>query len=211
VTVATSRLRRLASPPAPEPLREQEGERCELCSEPIAPEHRHVVDLRARSLLCACRGCTILLDRPGAGGSQYRLVPERRLHLAGFRLDDLQWAALRIPVELAFFFRSSSVGCVAAVYPGALGATESLLELEAWRDLEAANPVLGSLVDDVEALLVNRAAEPHAYFLVPIDDCYRLAGVMRSHWKGLAGGTDVWRAIDAFFDELRLRAQREGS
>jgi Family of unknown function (DUF5947) len=208
MSIAASRLRRLAAPRPAEPVEHVEQvERCDLCAEPIAAEHRHVVDVHARSLLCACRGCALLLDRRGAGGGHYRLVPERRLRLEGFRLDDVQWAALRLPVDLAFFFRSSSAGRVAAVYPGAMGATESLLELDAWQELEAANPVLLELEDDVEALLVNRAGGRREHFLVPIDDCYALAGVMRTHWKGFAGGAEVWREIDAFFDRLRERAQ----
>ena len=44
------------------------------------------------------------------------------------------------------------------------------------------------------------------YFLVPIDDCYALAGIVRTHWKGLTGGAEVWREIDAFFDRLREQA-----
>ncbi len=206
MSVAPSRLRRLAAPPTPA-VAELEIEHCDLCSEPIAPAHRHVVDLKARSLLCACRACALLLDRKGAGGGHYRLVPERRLRLAGFLLDDAQWAAFRIPVDLAFFFRSSSVGRIAAVYPGAMGATESQLELEAWQQLEQANPVLRELEDDVEALLVNRAGERREHFLVPIDDCYALAGVMRTHWKGFAGGAEVWREIDAFFTGLRAETR----
>ena len=92
-----------------------------------------------------------------------------------------------------------------------MGATESELELESWEELEAENPVLGELEDDVEALLVNRAGARREYFLVPIDDCYALAGVLRTHWKGLAGGAEVWREIDAFFDRLRERAPRKGA
>ena len=38
-----------------------------------------------------------------------------------------------------------------------MGPTESLLELDAWQALEAANPVLAQMEPDVEALLVNRA------------------------------------------------------
>jgi hypothetical protein len=210
MSATESPLRRLAASRPVEPV--EQIERCELCAEPIAPEHRHVVDLQARSLLCACRGCALLLDRRGAGGGHYRLVPERRLRLDGFDLDDVRWSSLAIPVDLAFFFRSSSAGRVAAVYPGAMGATESLLELETWQELEEANPVLRELDDDVEALLVNRAGGRREHFLVPIDDCYALAGVMRTHWKGFGGGAEVWREIDAFFDRLRERAQQqEGS
>jgi hypothetical protein len=209
VSVTTSRLRRLAVPPPA--VEVAETERCELCTEPIAPGHRHVVDLKARSLLCACRACVLLLDRKGAGGAHYRLVPERRLRLDGFELDDRQWSSLNIPVDLAFFFRAGSIGRVVAVYPGAMGATESQLELDAWQELEGANPVLRELEDDVEALLVNRAGGRREHYLVPIDDCYALAGVMRTHWKGFGGGAEVWREIDRFFDRLREQATREGA
>jgi hypothetical protein len=29
---------------------------------------------------------------------------------------------------------------------------------------------------------------------------------MRTHWRGLSGGDDVWREIDAFFTRLEQRA-----
>jgi hypothetical protein len=53
-------------------------------------------------------------------------------------------------------------------------------------------------------LLVNRTARE--YFVLPIDECYRLVGLMRSHWKGLSGGTEVWREIHLFFAEMKGRA-----
>ena len=57
----------------------QPGERCDLCAEPIADEHGHLVDLEARRLLCACRGCYLLFTPEGAGGDHYRSVPDRYL------------------------------------------------------------------------------------------------------------------------------------
>lgn len=180
-------------------------ERCDLCGEPVPPVHRHLVDLSDRRLLCCCRACTILFDRPGAGGGNLRLVPIRRRRLDGFRLDDAAWERLRIPVDLAFFFRSTASERVVALYPGPAGATESLLDLGAWTDLEAANPVLAELEDDVEALLVRRTPVPPEHWLVPVDDCYELVGLMRSHWAGLSGGQNVWAAIERFFAELPTR------
>ena len=181
---------------------------------PIAPEHRHIVDLSTRTLMCACRACTLLFDRKAAGGGHYRLVPDRRLRIERFRLDDGAWESLRIPVEMAFFFHSNQVGRVVAFYPSPAGATESLLDLEAWRELAAANPVLDELESDVEALLVHRGDGAGGPWLVPIDDCYDLVGLMRTHWSGLSGGEEVWRRIDAFFAQLDRRAKtvdREGS
>ena len=62
---------------------------------------------------------------------------------------------LRIPVDMAFFFRNSAAGRVMAFYPSPMGPTESLLELSTWDELERANPVLLELEPDVEALLVE--------------------------------------------------------
>jgi Family of unknown function (DUF5947) len=184
--------------------REQELERCDLCGEPIPAKHRHLLDLESRELMCACQACRLLFERPaaGLGGAHYRLVPDRRLQLDDFAMDDAMWARLRIPVEMAFFFHSTPAERVQAYYPGPMGATESLLELGAWEELERDNPVLATLEPDVEALLVNRARGARQYFLVPIEDCYRLAGLIRTRWRGLSGGEEVWKEIEGFFKEV---------
>jgi hypothetical protein len=51
-----------------------------------------------------------------------------------------------------------------------------------------------------------RRAEQSEYYLVPVDECYRLVGLIRARWKGLSGGTEVWEEIARFFDGLRQRA-----
>jgi uncharacterized protein DUF5947 len=184
--------------------REQQLEHCDLCGEAIPPRHRHLLDLSSRELMCACQACRLLFEKPaaGGGGAHYRLVPDRRLELEDFVMDDVAWARLRIPVDMAFFFHSSQAGRVQAYYPGPMGATESLLELEAWEDLVRDNPVLETLEPDVEALLVNRARGARMHFVVPIEDCYRLAGLIRTRWRGLSGGEEVWKEIDGFFKEV---------
>ena len=186
---------------------EEVEERCELCGEPIPPEHRHVVDLQSRELMCACRACTILFDGAEAGGGHFRLVPDRRLRLPDFELDDLRWASLQIPVDMAFFFRNSQADRVMAMYPSPAGPTESLLELDEWEEIERANPVLASLEPDVEALLVNRARGARDYYVVPIDDCYLLVALIRTRWRGFTGGAEVWDAIRDFFAGLQDRSE----
>ncbi len=205
--MTASKLREVVRRAATVPERAEQEERCELCGEPIAPQHRHVIDLTNRELLCACRACSILFDSGAAGGGHYRLVPDRRLALADFRLDDVRWADLRIPVEMAFFFRNSEAGKVVAYYPSPAGPTESLLELDAWDELERANPRLRDLEPDVEALLVNRARGKRQHFVVPIEDCYRLVALIRTHWQGFSGGTEVWEEIDGFYDGLARQAK----
>jgi hypothetical protein len=206
--MSPSRLRAVARRASQE--REAELEHCDLCGEPIPPEHRHLLDLRSRELMCACRACKILFDRGAAGGGHFRLVPDRRLRLADFQLDDVAWEELRLPVEMAFFFHSSDAGRVVAYYPSPAGPTESLLELEAWEQIVADNPVLESMEADVEALLVNRARGARQVFLVPIEDPYRLVALIRTRWRGLTGGREVWEEIGRFYDGLDRRARRAG-
>ncbi len=185
----------------------EQEERCELCSAPLPVEHRHLLDLRSRQLLCACRPCSLLFDRRAAGGEHYRLLPDRRLRLDDFELDETAWEQLRIPVEMAFFFYSSAAERVVAFYPSPMGATESRLELTAWEQLEGANPVLATMDQDVEALLVNRARGVRGHWIVPVDDCYRLVAVIRTRWRGFSGGKEVWQEIEHFFNDLDGRAR----
>jgi len=188
-----------AEAPAPQ-------EHCELCGTPLGPQHRHLLARASRELVCACRPCALLFDREGAGLGRYVPIPERRLRLDGFALDDATWESLRVPVDMAFFFVHSELGRTVAFYPGPMGATESQLQLEAWAAIVAANPPLEALQPDVEALLVNRARGARSHWLVPIDDCYELVGLIRTTWRGLSGGREVWERIDGFFDQLDRRS-----
>jgi hypothetical protein len=108
---------------------------------------------------------------------------------------------------MAFFFFSSAAERVLAYYPGPMGPTESQLQLSSWRQLENENPILAELEPDVEALLVNRVGDEPRYWLVPLDECYSLVGLIRMHWKGLSGGQQVWQEIDRFFADLDHRAR----
>ncbi len=182
-------------------------EYCDMCGEPVPPEHRHLLDLSNRGILCACQACSLLFDKQGAGSGKYKLVSDRRLYLEDFKMTDAQWEGLLIPVNMAFFFRSSEAGRVVALYPGPAGPTESLLELATWEELEERHPILRDMEPDVEALLVNRVREAREYFLVPIDECYKLVGLIRLNWRGLSGGNEVWVEIRRFFEDLRVRAK----
>ena len=101
--------------------------------------------------------------------------------------------------------RSSVAGGVVALYPSPAGATESQLDLGSWDALCAENPALEGLEADSEGLIVNRMAEPHQHAIAPIDDCYRLVGIVKASWEGISGGPELERAIAAFFGELRER------
>lgn len=182
-------------------------QQCELCGESILPEHRHLLEVSSREILCVCRPCSILFDREAASEGRYRLIPDRHLFLEDFEMDDAQWDSLRIPVDMAFFFHSAPAGRVVAFYPSPMGPTESLLKLGTWEELEGSNPVLKGMERDVEALLVNRVWGAREHFLVPMDECYSLVGLIRMHWRGLSGGSKVWEEIDRFFENLKKRSK----
>ena len=188
-------------------------ERCEMCAADIGEQHQHVVDLVGRGLMCTCRPCYLLFTAEGAE-LRYRAVPDRYLALVDFALFAGQWDDLEIPVGLAFFFPNSEQGRTVAFYPGPAGATESELPLGAWDRIVDANPVLGSLAPDVEALIVrmpDRSRSEVEAHLVPIDRCYELVGALRTAWRGFDGGQEARALLDAFFADLAVRgAPRSG-
>ncbi|CAN5299323.1 DUF5947 family protein [soil metagenome] len=198
-----SPLRRFAQP-RPRPAA---GEVCELCAQPVDDRHGHVVDTERRSLLCACRSCYLLFARPGAGQGRYRAVGERYLRVEPFALSPLQWSALQIPVGMAFFLVNSHLGRTVAFYPSPAGATESLLELDAWEDIVGANPALADLEPDAEAALVRSGDVTTSCHIVPVDRCYELVGALRLHWRGFDGGQEVHERIDAFFEDVQARSR----
>lgn len=182
-------------------------EYCELCSVELRADHQHLIEPAARKLICSCDACAILFSGQGV---KYKRVPRRVQFLRDFRLTDGQWDSLMIPIEMAFLFHSTPHGKVVAFYPSPAGATESLLALETWNDVVKDNPVLLELQPDVEALLVNRVGAGRGvkpqFYVVPIDECYKLVGLIRLHWRGLSGGTEVWREVGQFFAELKTKA-----
>ena len=200
VVAGLRRLRATRPAPAPEPVKS--GAVCDLCGNGMDEDHRHLLHLTERRILCSCEPCWAMR----AGDPELRPTGTRMQLLEGFDLSDELWAGFQIPIGLTFFFVTEASGVV-ALYPSPAGATESELYLEAWNDLVAANPILDGLEHEVEALVVDRISEPHAYAIVPIDRCYELVGTIKANWQGISGGTAVEDAVGVFFARL---GDREG-
>jgi hypothetical protein len=177
-------------------------ERCDICHTTIPDGHRHLLQLEQRRIECVCEPCWA---RHG-GDPQYRPTGSRTLWLDDLLLPDELWASFQIPIGLAFLMRSSTAGCVVAMYPSPAGATESELHFQTWSELVALNPLLDNLEVDIEGLIINRLSEPPHYAIAPIDRCYELTGRVKASWQGISGGDGVGDAVAAFFDELRARA-----
>ena len=182
-------------------------EHCDLCQEVLAPNHRHLLELANRTLICTCTACFLLFHKDGAGSGKYRTVPRRFLAMPNFVMSDGEWDDLMIPVNMVFIYRSAGSKPVTALYPGPAGATESLLSLENWSTLVQNNPILETLEHDVEALLIYRVRGVREYYVVPIDVCYELVGLIRRSWRGLSGGDAVWKNIADFFGRIRAQAR----
>jgi hypothetical protein len=181
---------------------------CGLCGATLAHAHHHHVDIVSRRLSCTCRACWLLSGTRQGPGS-YRAVPDRYVAGPALRWDSALWDALQVPVDIAFFMFNSAIGRTIAFYPSPAGATESALTLDAWRDVEQANPWVRAAAPDVEALLVRRGRSDGSEwegYIVPIDACYDLVGRIRLQWTGFSGGAAVQAEVDRFFADAAKSA-----
>jgi hypothetical protein len=178
--------------------------RCELCSVGLAAEHRHMLEMSNAQIVCACDSCALRFQSVLDG--RFKLIPRNVYALPELDFTDIKWESLALPINLAFFFQSSRENKMKAMYPSPAGATESLLPLKAWDSLVATNIILARVQPDVEALLVNRVGTNREYYLAPMDVCFELVGLIRVHWRGLAGGEIVWGEIDKFFSRLQMES-----
>jgi len=161
--------------------REAALEHCELCGTPVPAEHSHVLELATRDVKCACRPCGLLFER----AEKMRLIPTDVFPAE----VDVPMEQLALPVDIAFFFRTGDE--LKCFYPSPMGPTESLLPIAFDVDLE----------DEVQALLVYRERQ----WIVGIDVCYALVGLIRTRWRGFTGGAEVWRELDKLWDGLDRR------
>jgi hypothetical protein len=197
-----SSMRKLArsAPPADTGAKTEGG--CELCGISLGENHRHLLHLTERRIICACATCWA----QRSGDPELRPTGSRVVWLGDFELPEELWARLEIPIGLSFFMLSSVAEAVVAMYPSPAGATESELDLVAWQELSTLNPILTGIEPDAEALVVNRITEPHSYVIAPIDECYGLVGAIKMNWEGISGGPVLEKTVPAFFDDLRRRA-----
>jgi hypothetical protein len=208
-TATLQRMRALAHAPGAgavasngKPSSGPSAERCDICRAALPDDHRHLLHLEERRIVCACEACWAL----HSGDAEYRPAGTRTVWLEQPDLDDELWGRFQIPIGLAFFMRSTVTGGMVALYPSPAGATESELSLQAWEELVRRNPVLDDLEPDAEALIVNRLPGRPECVIAPIDSCYALVGLIKSRWEGISGGAALTEAVPAFFASLRQRA-----
>lgn len=171
--------------------------RCEMCGVALAVRHDHVVDAGGGRVRCACVACAGVFVRPSCGIPR-GVTRARRLDAT---VDDADWRALGVPIAIAFFRRAAS-GAVIAHVPGPAGTTASPLADGAWAALRARHSGLPDIAREIEAVLVSGLDGAEGAYLVSNDLYYRLAGILRARWRGVAGGEEARAAVAAFFAEL---------
>jgi hypothetical protein len=181
------------------------GERCDLCTLPLEPAHPHVLELATRTVSCVCRAGAVLF-RHAEAHARFRTVPDRIRAEPAFALSRDRWAAIGVPVGLAFYVRDDD-GAARISYPGPAGVVDGELDAEAWQEIAAATPLVADLEPEVEALLLRAVpgAERLWCHLVPITAAYELVALLRQSWRGFTGGPDADRALDDFFSDLTRR------
>ena len=114
-------------------------------------------------------------------------------------LDDAQWDALRIPVDLVFFFRQTLVAVrqpsLLAFYPG---PGRSHRVPAGPRRLGATSPRPTPSSTTVERRRGGDPAAPARRTASPATSCRSTSATswsatVRLHWTGLGGGAEVWR------------------
>jgi hypothetical protein len=198
VVSALRRLQMRQMPEGPQPIEAN----CDLCGTSMPEDHRHLLQLEERSIVCVCESCWALRS----GDAEYRPTGSRVVWLEDLALPEELWARFRIPIGLAFFLRTGDG--VVAFYPSPAGATESELDLGVWDELVRLNPVLEDLGPEGETLIVDRMSRDGLRCAIaPTDEAYRLVGLVKASWRGISGGPEVGKAVARFFDELRERAR----
>jgi hypothetical protein len=179
---------------------------CELCATSLGESHAHVLELASRKLLCACAACAILFRGAGAGNGRYRTLPTRVIVDEKFAPNSGDWAALGIPVRLAYLVRRGTSWSAFLPSPG--GAVEASLPEVTSEVLARVTPLAAEIEENVEALLLERRNLDAQCFLVPLNVGLELTAVVRRSWRGFQGGEEADRALRHFFDRLRGRAGR---
>ena len=88
------------------PVREPEAAtaRCELCPLSIGEDHRHLLHLDERRIVCVCETCWSMRS----GDPEFRPPGTRSMILEDFAMSDEVWAAFQVPVSAMASNGSSS-------------------------------------------------------------------------------------------------------
>ena len=169
---------------APAPAHRAPTRRATCAASAIPEDHRHLLHLSERRIVCACEACWALRS----GEADYRPTGNRTLWLPELDVPDDLWASFQIPIGLAFFMESTVTGVRRRDLPEPGGATESRARTSRrGRGCGRSTRCSTTSSPTSRALIVNRLADPPMYAIAPIDQCYALTGTIKARWEGISG------------------------
>jgi len=175
-----------------------------VCGQLLPARHSHVVHIERRQPALRLPALLSPFLLGGSRGREGQSGAGKRFSIsAKASFPRRSGTGCRSRSILAFFFFNSSLGRTVVFYPSPAGATESLLPLETWEELVREHPRLATLKPGMSKRFspgngLRRRINLPAAFIVPIDACYELVGIVRRTWKGFHGGEEAWQAIAAF-------------
>ena len=174
----------------------------------LAAEHSHLVEPASRQLVCSCDACSILFS-----GQQSRAIStgsQRRRVLAGLPTD-------RCPMG-----RSTSTDQPGLFHDKHAGRPRARLLPESGRGHRIAPGArglarLGGGEPDPRPTRAGCRSTPgqsdeqgSRVLPRPIDECYKLVGLIRANWRGLSGGSGSLGGSGQFFTRLKKRSRSTG-
>jgi hypothetical protein len=188
---------------------QDQRDHCELCGDGLEPEHRHRWDIEANSLVYLCMACA---ERSGNHtGVRFEDLPRMIVRLSKKNTTCLFGTGATPPIRLAFLTRQVRDQRLVARFPGPIGLTDFEVDPTVWQEFEGAHPSLRGSFSHLTAYLINQSQGASEHYFVPIDVGFRLAGLVRFHWRGFFGGVVLWNEVARFFEQLERVALREES
>jgi len=185
--------------------RRRDGLRCDRCRTVLHRQHRHVIELDAHRLLCACNACAAEVERSVLGPC--RLIPESVRSAPEWAPSWERWDSFGMPLRLGFFLWLSRLARWVAVAPSPIGAVDVAVPSSAWSAYLQESGIARQVRPDVEAVLVRGAGGgPLEAYVVPLDLCYELVALVRQTWHGIDGGDAARQELDRYFERLQRRS-----
>lgn len=187
-TAAIERLQAFVRAPQPS--------HCDVCGDALPQEHVHLSIHGQRALRCACVACGSAAHTGGWQRVDTHLWP------VDLSIENTLWMSLGIPINLAFLLHRPGDADPVALFPSPAGLTETPLPMAGWQAVLSAGAERLQL-GATQAILAWRLSSPHRYYVASLDVCYEIAGLLRVHWRGLAGGPAAQLLLDRLIKERR--------
>ena len=170
--------------PPPEP---RAGEVRVCAPRPWPPRTSTWSKLQSRRLVCAARPA-----RCSSAASKSGLSPRAAATSSSCPTSASptpQWESLLIPISLAFFFHSTPAERVRGrISQSGRGHRIALGIWKPGRRWSTRTPCWPRCNPTSRPCWSIAWAAQRSYYRVPIDECYKLVGLIRVHWRGLSGG-----------------------